>query len=100
MRVIRGRTVTTLLFVALLSLLAADISVGCGSQAYVYGPVTQKFSASGEQTDRFIEIGGQMYSVPWSFYNQVQVGDTARFNGHEWSVVKKNGAPTQPAQMP
>jgi hypothetical protein len=89
----RGRTVTVLFFVAILSLLAADFSVGCGSQAYVYGPVSQKFNTSQQEENKFIEINGQTYEVPPSFFYAVQVGDTVRFNGHEWSIVKKANAP-------
>ena len=96
----RGRTLTALLFVAILSLLAADFTVGCGSQAYVYGPVSQKFDMSGQETDRLIEINGHTYSVPNDFYHTVQVGDTVRFNGRQWSVVKRAGAPVQPATSP
>jgi hypothetical protein len=96
----RGRTVTALFFVAILSLLAADISVGCGSQAYVYGPVSQKFATSSQEANKFIEINGQMYEVPVDFYNAVEVGDTVRFNGKQWAVVKKAGAPVTPATTP
>ena len=96
----RGRTLTALLFVAILSLLAADMTVGCGSQAYVYGPVSQKFDVSGQETDRLIEINGQTYVVPHYFYAIVEVGDTVRFNGRQWSIVKHAGAPVQPATSP
>jgi hypothetical protein len=84
----RGRTVSVLVFVALLSLLAADITVGCGSQAYVYGPVTQKYVVSGE-TDKFIMVEGRTYAVPDTFYYNVNVGDVVKYNGKQWSVVKK-----------
>jgi len=97
---IRGRTVTTLLFVALLSLLAADISVGCGSQAYVYGPVTQKYSPVPSEPNAQILINGQAYEVPMSFYNKVQVGDVVRFNGRVWSVVQQRGVPVTPTSLP
>jgi hypothetical protein len=96
----RGRTVTVLFFVAILSLLAADFSIGCGSQAYVYGPVSQKFVTSSNETDKYIEINGQTYSVPWSFFNDVQVGDTVRFNGKQWSIVKRADAPAKPVTSP
>jgi hypothetical protein len=89
----RGRTVTALFFVAILSLLAADFSVGCGSQAYVYGPVTQKFATSSQEANRFIEVNGTQYEVPFTFYAEVQVGDTVRFNGKQWSIVKRATAP-------
>jgi hypothetical protein len=97
---IRGRALTTLLFVALLSLLAADISIGCGSQAYVFGTVTQKYVVSGEASDRFILVEGQSYAVPWDFYNKVQIGDVVRFNGHEWSIVQRGGVPVTPTSLP
>jgi hypothetical protein len=96
----RGRALTAVFFVAILSLLAADFSVGCGTQAYVYGPVSQKFNVSGQETDRLIEINGATYVVPMDFYDIVQVGDTVRFNGHQWSIVKRAGVPVQPATSP
>lgn len=92
----QGRTVRVLLFVAILSLLAADVSVGCGAKAYVYGPVTQKFSTS-IQEDHLILVNGQSYSVPYDFFQRVQVGDTVRFNGSVWSIVSKGNGPEQPA---
>jgi hypothetical protein len=96
----RGRTLTALFFVAILSLLAADISVGCGSQAYVYGPVSQKFDTNGQEGEWFILINGQSYSVPRYFYDIVQVGDTVRYNGRQWSVVKPRDVPVQPTTSP
>ena len=89
----RGQTAKALLFVALLSLLAADISVGCGSKAYVYGPVTQKFNTGAVQEEHMILINGDTYTVPIGFFEHVQVGDTVKFNGREWSIVKKAGTP-------
>jgi hypothetical protein len=55
---------------------------------------------SGQETDRLIEINGHTYSVPHGFYNIVQVGDTVRFNGRQWEIVKRAGAPVQPATSP
>jgi hypothetical protein len=100
MQMNRGRTVTTLVFVALLSLLAADISVGCGAQAYVYGPVSQKYSPVPSEPNAQILISGQAYEVPMSFYNQVQVGDVVRFNGRAWSIVQRHGVPVTPTSLP
>lgn len=85
----QGRTLKVLVFVAVLSLLAADISVGCGKGAYVYGPVEQKFVTSSNEPDRTILISGQPYDVPRYFYDIVSIGDWVRFNGRTWSIVKR-----------
>lgn len=91
--------ITTLVLVAMLGLLTADFTVGCGP-AYVYGRVTQKFSMSGKETDKFILVNGQSHVVPMSFFTQVQVGDTVRFDGRQWAIVKKRDAPaTQPTPL-
>lgn len=86
----RKGTLQALVLLAILSLLAADISVGCG-QGYVYGVVEQKVvGPRGEQgSDKEIAINGRTYEVPPSFYNEVRVGDTVRFNGKNWAVVKR-----------
>ncbi len=81
----RTRTVKALFFVALLSVFAADIEVGCG-QEYVYGPVSQKLT--GTEQAYLIMVNGTPYEVPPPFFLRVQVGDTVRFNGKEWSIVK------------
>lgn len=87
------RTIKTLVFVALLAALAADLSVGCG-QGYVYGPVTQKFT-SGEGVDQTqLAVNGDPYLVPYSFYQQVRIGDIVKFDGKEWTIVKRAGAIT------
>ncbi len=39
---IPSRIVRTVVFIAILSMFAAEFSVGCG-QEYVYGPVDKKF---------------------------------------------------------
>ena len=93
----RGQTANVLVFVALLSLLAADISVGCGKNAYVYGPVEQKYATGQDELDRTVLISGQTYLVPPYFFNQIQVGDIVKFNGSKWSIVKKADG-TVPAQ--
>ena len=89
----RVRTIQALLFVLMLSALAADMSVGCGQQGYVYGAVTQKFSSSADR-GRLISVNGQNFEVPEDFYTQVQVGDTVRFSHGHWEVVR---TPNEPA---
>jgi hypothetical protein len=81
----RARTVKVLLFVVVLSVFAADISVGCG-QGYVYGPVTQKYNTPNENF--LISINGTAYAVPQDFYYKVKVGDTVKFDGKTWTIVK------------
>ena len=96
----RARTLTVLFVVGLLSVLAADVTVGCGGQDYVYGSVTQKINAGHEQNNT-IMVNGSPFEVPLDFFEQVQVGDMVRFNGKEWSIVKPGQssapAPYQPA---
>lgn len=92
----RRGTFQALVLVAMLSLLAADMTIGCG-QGYVYGVVEQKVvGPMGDQgADKEISINGRTYDVPPSFYNEVRVGDTVRFNGKNWAVVKR-GDPQAP----
>jgi hypothetical protein len=89
----RVRTIQALLFVLMLSALAADMSVGCGQQGYVNGTVTQKFSYSGNRGP-LIAVNGQTYEVPEGFYSQVQVGDSVRFSSGRWEVIR---TPNEPA---
>ena len=91
----RVRTIQALLFVLMLSALAADVSVGCG-QGYVYGPVTQKFSSSGDR-GALIAVNGQTFEVPDGFWQQVQVGDTVRYSHGQWEIVR---TANQPAPSP
>ncbi len=95
----RGRTVSMFFLIAILSLFAADISVGCG-QGYVYGIVNQKLSAQSGETDRQIVVNAEIFAVPMSFYNEVQVGDTVRFSGRDWTIVKRATAPAPPPASP
>lgn len=86
----RNQTVIALLFVAVLAVLTADFTVGCG-QGYVHGQVTQKYT--GGQGTYLIAVNGKPYAVPQTFYDSVQVGEMVRFDGKEWSVEK----PGQPS---
>lgn len=82
------RTLQALLFVLVLSLFAADFSVGCG-QGYVYGPVTQKFTRGGDGGDTWIiAVDGKPYEVPQGFYLKVALGDTVKYTGKQWQLVK------------
>ena len=92
---IRGQTIGVLLFIAMLSVLAADVSIGCGNE-YVYGPVDQKFTANSDEGAGYsrILVNQKPYEVPQTFWNQVEVGDTVKFNGKTWSIVKKGTRPT------
>jgi len=96
----RVQTVRAFVFIAILSILAADLSVGCGSQAYVYGPVTQKFATGTDEVDRMIEIGGTTYLVPPIFFAQIEVGDIVKYNGRIWTIVRKAGAPAPASPSP
>jgi hypothetical protein len=78
--------------------LAADVSVGCGSHAYVYGPVEQKYASVIGEVDKTIMVAGQTYQVPASFFSAISVGDTVKFNGTKWSIVKTADGRPVPAQ--
>lgn len=95
----RGQTVKAIIFVAILSLLAADISVGCGRTTYVYGPVEQKYVTSeNKDPDKLIMISGQTYLVPPSFFAAIEVGDTVKYNGKKWAIIKRADGSPVPAQ--
>lgn len=81
------RLATALVFIAALSVLAADLSVGCG-QPYVYGVVSQKYPDTGERQAWLLQVGSESWAVPESFFHQVQLGDTVKFDGKSWSIVK------------
>ena len=86
------RVVTALVFVLALSMLAADISVGCAGKGYVYGVVQAKFAGTGDNDMSVLQIASESYTVPAGFYSEVQVGDLVRFDGKTWTIVKS--APT------
>jgi hypothetical protein len=87
------RTIQALLFVLVLSVFAADFTVGCG-QGYVYGPVTQKYRSGADQSDYTIAVNGTPYTVPIGFFNQVELGDTVKYTGSHWEIVKTAGGAT------
>ena len=94
----RVRTVQMLAFVLALSVFAADVTVGCG-QGFVYGPVTQKYRTGPDSDTHVIAVNDTPYDVPQGFYNQVQIGDTVKFTGREWQIVKTaGGTPVTPTQ--
>ena len=90
------RTIQALVFVLVLSVFAADFSIGCG-QGYVYGPVTAKYRSGGEADQGTIAVSGSPYTVPLEFYNRVQLGDTVKYTNH-WEIVKTatGATPTNP----
>ncbi len=94
----RGQTVRAVIFVAILALLAADISVGCGANAYVYGPVEQKYVKNPDDFDGLIMVQGQTYQVPGTFYAAISIGDTVKYNGRKWSIVKYSDGRPVPAE--
>ena len=91
----RIRTLHVVLFVLVLTMFAADVTVGCGS-GYIYGQVTQKYRTGGDAWDFIIAVNGQTYNVPPTFYQSVIVGDWVRFNGKDWVKAKP---PTNPPTL-
>ena len=83
------RMMTVLVFVLALSALAADISVGCGNDQYVYGIVQAKFTGNGDAGSSVLQIASTTYTVPAGFFQEVQVGDWVRFDGKSWTIVKR-----------
>lgn len=92
----KARTIQALLFVLVLSVFAADFTVGCG-QGYVYGPVTQKYRTGADSEGYTIAVNGTPYAVPLDFYNRVSLGDTVKYTSH-WEIVKtaSGATPTNP----
>jgi hypothetical protein len=82
------RMMTVLVFVLALSALAADVTVGCGNDEYVYGIVQAKYTGNGDAGSSVLEIASTTYTVPEGFFQTVQVGDWVRFNGKQWTIVK------------
>ncbi|HEX9247706.1 MAG TPA: hypothetical protein VGA35_16225 [bacterium] len=92
----RGRTVHALVFILALSVFAADTSVGCG-QGFVIGPVTSKYRGGADNGSFLIAVNGTPYDVGPDFYNQVQIGDTVKYTGRQWLIVKTaNGTVVNP----
>jgi len=90
------RTVQALVFILALSVFAADVSVGCG-QGFIIGPVTAKYRGGADSGNYLIAVNDKPYDVPPDFYNQVQVGDTVKFTGRQWLIVKTaNGTVVTP----
>lgn len=93
----KARTIQALVFVLVLSVFAADFTVGCG-QGYVYGPVTQKYRQGGDSETYVIAVNGTPYNVPLDFFQRVNLGDTVKYGGSHWEIVKTAGGatPTNP----
>jgi len=93
------RTVTVLVFVLAVSVLAADFNLGCTPNGgYVYGVVEAKYSGSGGDAS-LLQIASDTFTVPAGFYDEVQVGDLVRFDGTKWTIVK-SAATTYGTQTP
>jgi len=93
-----ARVATALVFVLALSAFAADVSIGCGSQ-YVYGVVWGKYPATGENNAWMIQVVNEWYSVPEDFYYRAEIGDTVKFDGKDWTIVKTPDT-TAPGNQP
>ena len=90
------RAVRALVLILALSAFAADMSVGCG-QGFVIGPVTAKYHTGADSGSYLISVNDKPYDVPPDFYNQVQIGDTVKYTGSQWLIVKTvNGTVVNP----
>lgn len=83
---------TISIVVVLLSLRVAGATAGYGP-GYVFGTVTQKFTGGHDGGEYEVAVDGAPYEVPMTFWLSVQVGDTVRYTGAEWQVVKRLIAP-------
>ena len=79
---------TVSIVLVLLSLHLAGAAAGYGP-GYVFGTVTQKFTPGHDGGEYEIAVEGSPYEVPIMFWRSVQVGDTVRYTGTEWQVVKR-----------
>ncbi len=87
------RMVTALVVVLVVSMLAADMNLGCTPNGgYVYGVVEAKFSGTGDNDMSVLQIASDTFTVPVSFYDEVQVGDLVRYDGKGWTIVKSAGS--------
>jgi len=77
------------IFLMTLSLLAADVGAGW-SQGYVSGVVTQKFTGGHDGDNYEIAVDGSPYDVPMTFWLSVQVGDTVKYAGRIWQIVRRS----------
>ncbi len=93
----RDRMIKALVFLAILSAFAADVSVGCGSNQYAYGPVEDKIATD---SGFFLKIHADMYMVPSSFFSKVQIGDIVKGVNGEWTIVKPAYEPGQMTAPP
>ena len=87
------RTVSALVIVLAISILAADMNLGCTPNGgYVYGVVEAKYSGSGDNDMSILQIASDTFTVPAAFYSEVQVGDLVRYDGKNWTIVKSAGS--------
>ena len=70
------------------TVLALTVSTALAVGPVVEGSVTQKFTHSDGDDDYLIAVDGTPYAVPLDFYARVHVGNTVRFDGTNWTILK------------
>jgi hypothetical protein len=70
----------------------AQVFPSCQQGQEVVGWVEEKFvSRSSGGPEYIIVINTVWYDVPYSFWAEVHVGDLVKYDGTQWTVVKKAG---------
>lgn len=82
----------TILFVLLISVVA-QVFPSCGEGEAVIGWIDEKIVLNqGGERIYVIAINRVEYSVPWTFWSQVRIGDLVKFDGTQWLIVRKAGS--------
>ncbi|MBM3469658.1 MAG: hypothetical protein FJX73_02555 [Armatimonadetes bacterium] len=78
----------TVKVLAVLALLAvAQIIPSCGSGQPVIGTVDAKWVSRDDE--KIIVIDHVEYTVPYTFWNQVDVGDLVKRTDKGWTIIRK-----------
>ncbi|MER3455747.1 MAG: hypothetical protein C4303_00280 [candidate division GAL15 bacterium] len=81
---------------AVLLVVLADLVPSCESQSrVVLGWVEDKYIESEGGTLYVIVVDRAPYSVPYTFYQDVRVGDKVRYDGRKWEIVRRAGEPSR-----
>jgi hypothetical protein len=83
--------------VVLLIVLATTLAQAfpsCGEKVEIVGWVERK-GVDQSAHSFYVTINSVDYDVPGYFWSQVQVGDLVKWDGTEWTIVKKSNAPPE-----
>ncbi len=86
-----------LLSVVLFAMVAQVFPACQGEATEIVGWVQEKLvSQAGGESEYVIIIDGTHYTVPQLFWQEVRVGDLVKYDGYQWTIVKKAGTSTLP----